>query len=301
MKVEMTIISKKDWRKSMRQYFNYDRGNGDFFYSDLAIERRRADTDTPGIEYTRIPTSCGIWENVRIYSEDGARSIGRPCGHYDSLHTSRLDLLCDDEIEEAKNEIAKKLCQMLDRADSGSERLLIVGLGNRNLTPDSIGTKSAENVKPTLHIKTFDPKMFSALDCSEIAVITPGVTALSGMESVDIVRGVCKKLGPDAIIAIDAIATQSEERLGSTVQISSTGIFPGSGVGNSRIAMTESALGIPIISIGIPTVIDARVLCGGTYGMGKMLVVPREIDEITTVGASIIGGAINQAFGISPY
>ena len=286
----------------MQQYFTYDRGEGGNFYSDLAVERRRIDTDTPGIEYTQVATSCGVWENVRVYSEEGARSICRPCGHYDSLHTARLDLLGDDEIDEAKNEIAKKLCRMLDRADAGCERLLIVGLGNRNLTPDSIGTKAAENVKPTLHIKAFDKEMFNALDCSEIAVITPGVTGISGMESADIVRGVCKKLGPDAIIAIDAIATQSEERLGSTVQISDTGIFPGSGVGNSRLGLTESALGIPIISVGIPTVIDARVLSGGgMYGMGKMLVVPREIDEITTVGADIVGGAINQAFGISPY
>ena len=144
--------------------------------------------------------------------------------------------------------------------------------------------------------------MFDALECSEIAVLCPGVTAESGLEATEVVRGVCRRIMPDVVIAVDAIATRSVERLGSTVQISDTGLFPGSGVGNSRAAMTEDTLGIPIIAVGVPTVIDSRIFGNDVMLDGEaMLVAPKEIDEITTVAARIVGGAINQAFGISPF
>ena len=126
------------------------------------------------------------------------------------------------------------------------------------------------------------------------------------MESAEVIRGVCRRVFPDVILAVDAIATRSVERLGATVQISDTGLFPGSGIGNSHTALTEDTLGVPIISIGVPTVIDSRIFAMGENETKipdgeSMLVSPKEIDEITTVAATIIGGAINQAFGISSF
>ena len=286
----------------MKQYYTDRKEKSGDTYTDLAIERRRADTSVHGVEYKSSECDAGIWECIRIYTDEGARSIGRPRGKYETLSTGRLDLLSEDEIDDATEEVAKKLCEMVDGVGVMPERLLIVGLGNRNLTPDSIGPKSASNVKPTLHIKDFDEEMFDALECSEIAVICPGVTAESGLEATEVVRGVCRRIMPDVVIAVDAIATSSVERLGSTVQISDTGLFPGSGVGNSRAAMTEDTLGIPIIAVGIPTVIDSRIFGNDVTLDGEaMLVAPKEIDEITTVAARIVGGAINQAFGISPF
>ena len=157
-----------------------------------------------------------------------------------------------------------------------------------------------------MHIKEFDEETFRSLDCSEIAVLTPGVTASCGIESTDVVRGVCRQINPDFIIAIDSIATRSVERLGSTVQISDTGLFPGSGVGNCRTAMNEESLGVPVISVGVPTVIDSRLFtkaddCDKKPEGEALLVSPKEIDEITDVASKIIGGAVNQAFGISPF
>ncbi len=280
----------------MKNYFT-DRKDDGRFYTDLAIERRRADPDAKGVEYKSEECDGGIWECVRIYSADGEREIGRPIGNYDTLNTGKMELLDEDGILDATEAVARKLCERMDGVQAIPDRLLIVGLGNRNLTPDAVGPRAAANVKPTLHISSYDEEAFQDLECSEIAVLCPGVTAESGMESADIIRGVCRKITPDAIIAIDSIATASKERLGSTVQISDTGIFPGSGVGNARDALTEKNLGIPIISVGVPTVIDSRVL-GDTEAM---LVVPKDIDEITTVAARIIGGAINQAFGICPF
>ena len=290
----------------MRFYFAERNEKDPNMYTDLAVERRRADTNIRGVEYTSSECDGGIWECVRIFSDEGARSIGRPRGRYDTLNTGRLDLLSEDQISDATEEVAKRLCDLVDGLGVMPERILAVGLGNKNLTPDSIGPKSAARIKPTLHIKEFDEEMFFSLECSEIAVLCPGVTSESGMESADVIRGVCRRVIPDVIIAVDAIATRSVERLGTTFQISDTGLFPGSGVGNTRTALTEDTIGVPIIAIGVPTVIDSRIFAMDAGQSQKiegeaMLVSPKEIDEITSVAAEIIGGAINQAFGISAY
>lgn len=285
----------------MKHYFTERRGEERNLYTDLAVERRRIDTDIRGVEYTSSECEVGVWECIRIYSEEGARSIGRPCGNYCTLNIGRMDLISEDEIDDSSEEVAKRLCEIVDNLGVIPERILVAGLGNKNLTPDSVGPKTAEIVKPTLHIKDFDEEMFFSLGCSEIAVIMPSVSALSGLDSSEIIKGVCRRIMPDLIIAVDAIATSSVERLGTTVQISDTGIFPGSGVGNSRTAINENTMGAPTIAIGVPTVIDFRAFENGKKSDTAMLVAPKEIDEITSIAARIIGGAINQAFGILPY
>lgn len=290
----------------MRKYFTERDDTETSFYTDLAIERRRADTDIRGVYYKSRESDGGIWECIRIFSEEGEKSIGRPMGRYDTLNTGRLDLLGEDEIDAATEEIAKKLCEMVDGVEAAPDRILVVGLGNASLTPDSTGPKCAATVKPTMHIKEFDKESFRMLDCSEIAVLSPGVTANSGLDSTEVVLGVCRRINPSLIIAVDSIATRSTERLGSTVQISDTGLFPGSGIGNSGVAMNEDTLGAPVIAVGVPTVIDSRIFATGGCSDKKpqgeaMLVSPKEIDEITDVAARIIGGAVNQAFGISPF
>lgn len=288
----------------MKRYFTERKEKGPVSYTDLAVERRHADTSVRGIEYSSRECSVGEWETVRVFSDEGARCIGRPCGNYDTLNLGRMELLSDDEISDATEEIAKKLCQAVDNVNAVPDRILVVGLGNRNLTPDSIGPKAAAIVKPTMHIKEFDEEMFDALECSEIAVLCPGVSAESGMDCAEVIRGVTRRIIPDVIIAIDAIATSSTDRLGATVQISDTGLFPGSGIGNYKSALTEDTVGFPIISVGVPTVIDSRVFAANGNSdeirtEDAMLVSPKEIDEITEVAARIIGCAINQAFGIS--
>lgn len=281
-------------------------GNKDIFFkyagSDLACERRRADVGAPGIKFQSESIGEYRWERLAVTNTEGAESIGRPIGNYNTLNIPGLTLLDDADIADAANEISKELCASLDRLGVIPERLLVVGLGNRELTPDSVGPRVAERVTATMHVKNFDRRFFSELDCSEIAVCTPGVTSKTGMEAAEIVMAICERLEPDAVIAIDSLASRSTERLGKTIQISDTGIFPGSGIGNGRRPLNESTLGSPVIAIGVPTVINAKILIGdcreSDEGTEELFVSPKDIDAITNISSRIIAEGINQAFGI---
>ncbi len=283
----------------MYGYFTESSYKGDLPYTDLALERRKADIEIPGIEYSKENCSVGCWERIRISTKRGAESIGRPMGLYHTLGIDRADRLSSDEIEDAKNELASELCQLFELSEIFPGRILIVGLGNRALTPDSIGCATADLVKPTMHIKEWDRRTFTRLNCAEMAVITPGVAATSGLDAAVVVKGVCDLIKPDAVIAIDALASRSAERLGSSIQICNSGISPGSGLGNPRIAIGIETVGVPVIAVGVPTVIDSRVLCGSKdFSDPPMFVSPKEINDIVSSSAEIISGGINLAFGI---
>ena len=282
--------------------YNYGISVCDGAYTDLAIERRRADLTETGVEYSKELCPPGTWERVRITSDSGARGIGRPRGIYDTLTLPRLDTADEDVLYDAQEEVAKRLCTICDDISVLPGRILVVGLGNEKVTADSVGVKVATRVKPTMHIREYDEDFFDELECSEIAVLCPGVPALTGMDTATTVRAVCEGIAPDVILAIDAISTRSRTRLGNTIQICDTGVFPG-GMGNLKTAITRSAMGVPVIGIGVPTVIDSR-LFGGQSRISELdfeplFISPREIDEITDNAAMIIGGAINQAFGLA--
>ena len=283
----------------MYGYFTERNYNGDLPYTDLALERRRVDVEIPGVEYVKEKCRVGYWERIRISSRRGAESIGRPIGQYDTLGIRRADMLDSNELEKAKDEIAGGICRMLDQSEIFPGRILICGLGNPSLTPDAIGCEAAREIRPTMHIKEHEPKIYNRLNCAEIAVITPGVAATSGLDAAVIVRGVCDLIKPDAVIAIDALAARDVSRVGSTVQICNTGISPGSGIGNPRLAIGIETVGVPVIAIGVPTVIDTRVLCSNPdNSCPPMFVSPKEINEIVSASAKIISGGINRALGI---
>ncbi len=272
------------------------------FNSDLAAERRRADTSVPGVDFVKESRPLGTWERIKISSRAGEISIGRPCGHYDTLTLPRMDLLCDEGIDDATEEVARELCVMCEAVGVSPERILVVGLGNPELTPDSVGAEAAKRVEATRQIREFDTSMFYALECSEISVMSPGVASASGLDAADVVSAVAARIRPDLVIAIDALAAASPKRLGTTLQFCDTGIHPGSGVGASRRAIDAKSVLCPVIAIGVPTVIDSRLLIDGDSdprGTVGMLVCPKEIDVIARVAGRIIGSAINQAFGIT--
>jgi spore protease len=282
----------------MYGYFSERSYSGDLPYTDLALERHRADLEIPGVEFSRESRPLGCWERIRICTKRAAEAIGRPLGLYHTLNLPRFDRLSSDRLDDAKNEISNELCRIFDESDIFPGRILVVGLGNRELTPDAIGTESARIVKPTMHIKEHDRSAFSRLDCAEIAVITPGVGTDCGLDAAVSVKGLCDLIRPDAVIAIDALAARSAERLGSTIQICNSGISPGSGIGNPRLAVSIETVGVPVVAIGVPTVIDSRVLSGTESLYEPMFVSPKEIGEIVSCTAEIIGGGINRAFGI---
>ena len=289
-------------------FFNEKNAARDWPYTDLACERRRADTSISGVDYKRERAPYGEWERLTVSSTEGAKSIGRPVGIYDTLITERMDLMDMEAIDDAAEEVARELCYLCDVGDILPARILVVGLGNPELTPDSIGPATAKEVRATMHIREFDEEFFEDLECSEIAVLTPGVASASGMDAETVVRGVCEAMKPDVVLAIDALASRSPTRLGTTVQMSNTGIFPGSGIGNGRRAISRETVGVPVLSIGVPTVIDSRMFWYDARGDGKlntsalareaMFVSPKEINEIVKASARIIAGGINQAFGL---
>ncbi len=271
------------------------------FNTDLAIERRRADTTMEGVNYRRENAVIGFFERLTITSKEGAESIGRPVGLYDTLTLPRLDTLSISEKEDAVECVARELCRLCDKRQIIPERILVVGLGNPNLTPDAIGPKTVDGVIPTLQYRNQGEEVLDLFDCSEIAVISPLVSTISGIESIDIVSSVTNKIKPSFVICVDALAARSPKRLGATIQFCDTGIHQGSGIGKSEKGITEELLGIPVIAIGVPTVIDARLYVDGENDTATegMLVAPKEIDEIVNSAAYIISSGINQAFGLA--
>ncbi len=285
----------------------YENGYEDI-YTDLASERYRADTDIPGVFLREEITPGGMWEKIKITSTEGAKSIGRPMGIYDTLHTDRMDLLDLDFIGDAKKEVAKELRYIFAKENISPRRILVVGIGNPKLTHDAVGPLTASMIKPTMHIRDMDESFFATLDCSELAICTPNVASITGLDSIVTVKSLTETIRPNAIIAIDSLVARDSERLGKTIQISNTGIMAGSGVGNRKNAINEESTGVPVIAIGVPTIIRSNSLCPEKSPENKekaklqnstgMLVCPKEIDEITECAANIISGGISIAFGL---
>ena len=188
---------------------------------------------------------------------------------------------------------------------------MVVGLGNREVTPDALGPKVVDNMLITRHvIQEFGKYALGEEHSNLISSIVPGVMAQTGMESVEIVRGVMKEAQPDYIVAVDALAARSVKRLNRTIQITNTGINPGSGVGNHRAALNQETLGVPVFAIGIPTVVDAATLAADLMeeagiadidedklraGQQNLMVTPRDIDQQVRDLAKVVGYGINWA------
>lgn len=223
-------------------------------------------------------------------------------GRYDTMTTQSIDRLDALHCEELAEFLSDELSDMVELSAPHAEKLLVVGLGNRTLTPDSIGPRAAELVNATMHLPHIESGSFGELGVMKIAVFCPGVTEKTGIDSGSAVSAICNMLKPDAVIAIDALASLSPERLGKTFQISDTGIQPGGGIGEAKTPLTKSTLGIPVIAIGVPTVVRACAFGKNATGKksdpGQMFVSPREIDGIAAASAKTIALGINMAFGI---
>ena len=273
--------------------------DGSRAYSDLAAERGRATEGIRGVEFLREDKGEFVWEKIRITDSEGECAIGRPIGRYHALHTERLCDMSADAKERLIPELCREITDFFTYGEISDRRILVVGLGNPRLTPDSVGPRAVERVNPTMQIRVAEPKYFEGLCCSEIAAIAPDVSAECGIDSLTLVRCLSREISPSALICIDSILTSSPERLGATFQLSDTGIVPGSGIGRRVSAIDRRSLGVPVIAIGVPTVIDAAALTeNASDAVSGMLVSPREIDAIASTAGSAIGDAINLAFGL---
>lgn len=226
---------------------------------------------------------------VTVFNENGAAALGKGIGKYITYCTDTA--LDDSQIFDGRlDELSKILSSLLPK---NIKSVLVAGLGNTDITADALGPKTVNYVLATRHIindYNNDNSYFS--DFFNVSSISTGVLGDTGIESAEIIKGVVNQIKPDCVIAVDALAASSSSRLGNTVQLSDVGISPGSGVGNHRYEISESTLGVPVVSIGIPTVVSTSVIRGKNDN-GAMFVTPREIDRIIEHGAKLIAMTVN--------
>lgn len=234
--------------------------------TDLALEatesvRKSEAGKLKGIEIEEYDALEDVHiSKVMIQSRNAAKSMGKPMGTYITVEASGLQESDEDYHREISLELAKQLKSVIPDVDN-EKSVLVVGLGNRDVTADSLGPCTVDNLFITRHIiKEYGKQAYRVPKIHQISALVPGVMAKTGMETAEIIKGVIKETKPDIVIVIDALAARSTRRLNRTVQITDTGIHPGSGVGNHRNALTKETLGVPVIAMGIPMVVDAGTI-----------------------------------------
>ncbi len=293
--------------------------------TDLALEIRESfqddNVEIKGVILEKIKNNRKNIEitNVVIEDEQGSKAMRKPIGRYITIEAPKLNEEDDDYHRPLSDEIAKYIEELAGGIKHKS--VLIAGLGNREVTPDSLGPKVIDNLFVTRHlIKEFGQTFKEQNRMEVVSAIAPGVMAQTGMETGEIVHGIIKETKPNLVIVIDALAARSVKRLNTTVQISDTGISPGSGVGNNRKALNLESMGIPVISLGVPTVVDAATIIGDSMeemlqnqgyneeqiakflgemenpSMRNMFVTPKNIDESMKRISFTISEALNQCF-----
>ena len=250
---------------------------------------------------------------VLVESENGAKIIGKPVGTYITLEAPHMSVPDEDYHREISEELAKCLRKMIN-TDAGNARkqvqkleevqernesciqksVLVVGLGNRQITPDSLGPDVVDNLHITRHIFKEYGKLAEKMGAGSsvsISAIVPGVMAQTGMETVEIIKGVVQETAPELVIVIDALAARNTKRLNRTIQVTDTGINPGSGVGNHRHAINRETLGVPVIAIGVPTVVDAATIVNDT--MEELVAQMDASEHMQRLGGTL--GTMNRA------
>ncbi len=236
-------------------------------YTDLAIEiaesiaAKASKIDGVEIAEEKCNISDTVVTVVKVTNEKGSEAMGKPKGNYVTLE-SRLIKENDKEAHEEIIKILSKYIKWLYPINENST-VLVVGLGNSQVTPDSLGPKTINRILVTRHIKDTIPQDIIQ-SVSSVAAIAPGVMGITGIETVEIVKGIVERVEPDLVIAIDALAARKVSRVNSTIQLADTGVAPGAGVGNKRKTIDKESLGVPVIAIGVPTVVDAATLANDT-------------------------------------
>lgn len=229
------------------------------FRTDLADERlseciKSGEVEGISSENIDLDNTLKV-TRVKVLNEKGKQKIGKEIGTYITLEIKNIDIISKDKLEK----ISKILAEQLKELVKGYNSILVVGLGNIDTTADSIGPKVIKDLQITRHIKKYAPNLIDK-NAIEISGIAPGVLGTTGIETGEILKGIVEKVKPDAIIAIDALISKDISRLFKTIQISDTGITPGAGVGNSRKEISKKTMGIPVIAVGVPTLVEAATI-----------------------------------------
>ena len=237
------------------------------FRTDLALERRdlynkahNIEKDIEGIETEEEKIDDNILvSRVKITNEKGEEAIGKKKGNYITVDAKNLKIANEEEIQKMSEVVTKELKSLLAKHVAEKDSILIVGLGNIYVTPDSLGPKVINEIDITRHLLEYMPEVLYE-NTREVSAISPGVLGTTGIETMEILKGIVDNVKPKLVIIIDALASRNIERISSSVQLADTGIVPGAGVGNARKELTENTLGIPVIAMGIPTVVEAATI-----------------------------------------
>ncbi len=289
----------------------------DKFRTDLAREMRSEymkeyskehEGEPDGIKYEI--KKCGGFEvqTVEVMSEEGEKILGKPKGRYVTLDTGRLWTTDFFRFKKAADELSKVISSFVSYDGS----VLVVGLGNRYITPDAIGPLAVHNIIATRHIMDHDGSVYDTSGLGDVCTLVPGVMSETGIEAAEQIKGIIARVRPNSVIVVDALAAKSIDTLASTVQITDTGISPGSGVGNDRGELSEKTLGVPTVAVGVPTVVDTATLVWNTLeefahdaneAYGKMkesvktcYVSVKDADDAVNEMSRLIGFAINKSF-----
>lgn len=279
--------------------------------TDLALEARelwqesaQRTTRLSGVKATKTKREGYPVTRVDILDERGEEALGKPRGSYLTIDLTTFWQRKADFFERAVRAVGSQLKELLPSEGP----VLIVGLGNEAMTPDAVGPLAADNILVTRHLIAAMPRHFAGF--RPVAVFRTGVLGTTGVESAEAVRGLAAQVQPALVIAIDALASRRCERVCATVQLSDTGIIPGSGVGNHRSALNQETLGVPVLAVGIPTVVDAATLAADLLeesgvenidpeslrrGKGGLMVTTRDIDQQVRDLSKVVGYGINWA------
>lgn len=292
---------------------------------DLAVEahellRGATQREVPGVKEEKEELGFAKVSTITIFNPEGEKALGRPRGTYVTIEVPNLSSLPPDQRTRLIRLVSDKLQLLLGRSGLLPHAdVLIVGLGNRRATPDSLGPRVVERCLVTRHLHRYAPETLPP-SLRSTSAIAPGVLGVTGIETLEIVRGVVEHLHPALVMVVDALAAQEVRRLGSTIQIADTGLSPGSGAGNGRGSINRFTLGRPVIALGVPTVVQAPVLFYDFYHHlphrppantpndlseaarqvlapfgGGLTVTPKEIDELIDHVAEVLAAGINRA------
>jgi len=304
--------------------------------TDLALEtrelyKRSNQIEVPGVEVESENLNELNITRVKIKTDEGAEAMGKSPGNYITLEVPDLNQGIKEVNDKVADSLAREIKMLMNVNDQAS--VLVVGLGNWNVTPDALGPKVISKIAVTRHLIEYASEYIEK-GTRPVCVMAPGVLGITGIETGEILKGVIEKIKPNLLIAVDALASRKMERVSTTIQIADTGISPGSGVGNRRMELSMQTLGIPVIAIGIPTVVDAVTLANDTLDLmlekmaekfgdkgkmdsifgkskdenkmqlikevltpyvGELVVTPKEIDSIVSNISEVVANGINTA------
>ena len=249
---------------------NINRKVGIFMYNfrtDLALERRdlyrkanNLENEIDGIQTEEEKEGEEITTTrVKVLNEKGEQAIGKPIGSYITIDIKNLKYANDEEIQKASEVVTRELKILVEKHIDSKSPILVVGLGNIYVTPDALGPKVINEIDITRHFLEYMPETIDE-NTRAVSAISPGVLGTTGIETQEILKGIIDNTKPQLVIIIDALSSRSIERISSSIQLADTGIVPGAGVGNTRKELTKETLGVPVIALGIPTVVDAATI-----------------------------------------